>query len=144
MLSKCCCCVELRTGSIVLGILGILGGVGQFAQGLFWGNILNGIFYLIAYGALLFGAIKYNPVAVLVNLICTIIIIVLGIILGIWILAAGGIAGSECRGQGCAEATGVVIAGGVGCLIGAALNAYFWVCNYSFYKELKEGNANPA
>ena len=137
MLSKCCCCVELRTGSLVLGVLGLLGGVGQFAQGSFWGNFLLGIFYLIAYGALLFGAIKYNPVAVLVNLICTIIIMVLGVIVAI-ILLVGSTQFTD------SNQSGAVLSVGIGYLLGVALNAYFWVCNYSFYKELKQGTSNPA
>jgi len=139
MLSKCCCCVPLRAGSIVLGILGILAGIAQFfiIQGQPWANIVAGIFYLIAYGALVFGAIKYNAIAVMVNLVCTAIIIVVAIIASIMISAAIGSLNLHSNQQ--SFLAWAVVAN----ILGALLNAYFWVCTYSFYKEMKEGNENP-
>ena len=29
-------------------------------------------------------------------------------------------------------------------IIGSLLNAYFWICNYSFYKELKKGGGGSS
>ena len=161
MLSKCCCCVPLRTGSIVLGVLGLLGGFGNFLQaGGSWAYIILGIFYLIAYGALLFGAIKYNDKAVLVNLVVTAIIIVLGVVFAIIILVDIEVVVPEFANN-CAffaEELGQAITvetcdqlkaltgGGTAAVyfFAALLNSYFWVCNYSFFKELKGGSANPA
>ena len=147
MLSKCCCCVPLRTGSLVLGILGILGAIEQFAQPS-WGNVVVGMFYLNASGALLFGAIKYNAVAVLVNLVCTANIIVLELVLAIVAISQIVQLSQITNGLQDQQAIGyqqtVLVTNMASCIVGAVLNAYFWVCNYSFYKELKGGNENPA
>ena len=170
MLSKCCCCVPLRTGSIILAVLGILGGVGLFvgSQG-FWYNIVLGVVYIIGYPALLFGAIKYNDKAVLVSLVCTAIIIVIGTVFGIIIIAstetlipelanncASTVDVSTNGGNGQIDFSGVcdalknvarittIVVAAVIFFSSALLNIYFWICIYSFYKELKGGNVNPA
>ena len=84
MLSKCCCCVPLRTGCIILGVLGALGGIGLILKGYTdWYNIVVGILQILAYGLLLFGAIKNNTTAVLVHLVASAINIMLSIVLGI-------------------------------------------------------------
>ena len=137
MLSKCCCCVPLRAGCLVLGILGILNGIAAFFQGgEEWANITIGIFYLVAYGALVFGAITYNGIAVMVNLVCTAIIIILQIIAVIIVSASiGWVNDSDVQ-----AVLGIAI---MLYILEAVLNAYFWICSYSFYQELKEGSANP-
>ena len=166
MLSKCCCCVPLRTGSIVLAVLGILGGIGTFvaSQGQ-WPQIVLGVFYIIGYPALLFGAIKYCRKAVLVSLVCTAFIIVIGIAFGIIFIASVETFVPELANN-CATMVDVSTNGvngqvdlsglcdvvryttiGIAAAIffsSALINFYFWICNYSFYKELKEGDVNPA
>ena len=85
-------------------MLGILGGIGQFAQLYivvngskeFWAIIVSGTLYFISHGALLFGAIKYNPIAVLVNLVCTAIIVVLAIF-SIYIIKISIVSGNDPR-----------------------------------------------
>ena len=149
MLSKCCCCVPLRTGSIILAVLGILGGFANIG-GLTWYGILDGIFYLVGYGALLFGAIKYNQKAVLVNLVFTALLIVVSMVLFIIAIASLETLVPELRCKmpdessqpsiTCGQATTMLyISTGAGFLIGGLLNIYFWFCNYSFYLELKTG-----
>ena len=89
MLSKCCCCVPLRTGSIILAILGIIGGIITLVSaGGQWVYIVNAIFNLIAYGALLLGALRSNDRAVLVNLVFTGLAIAMGIVFGIIVIAS--------------------------------------------------------
>ena len=162
MLSKCCCCVPLRNGSIVLAVLGILIGIligiGSFAKsGGFGLHIIVAIFYLLAYGALLFGAIKYNDKAVLFNLVLTAILIVLGIVGASIVIATIQTLAPEldnnCAALAkklaqehitCDEMKSATIGTATGILIVTFLQIYFWVCNYSFYKELKGGSANPA
>ena len=159
MLSKCCCCIPLRTGSIVLGVLGLLGGIGTFAksEGL-WFNIVLGVFYIIAYATLLFGALKENGTAVLVSLVCTAIIIVLGIVFGTIIVASietfvpefanncAAIANYLAQAHlTCEQFKSATIGVTAGIFFASALiNIYFWICNYSFYKELKGENENMA
>ena len=87
MLSRCCNCVPLRDGSLILAVLGIQVGLGMMRT-LAWYDILYGILHLIGYGVLLFRAIKYNQQAVLVNLVFTAKTIVLRIIFVIIVLAS--------------------------------------------------------
>ena len=157
MLSKCCCCVPLRTGSIILAILGILGGIFAFAisRGQ-WSSIVEGIFYLLSYGFLLFGAIKYNEKAVLVCLVLSAASIILGVVFCIIAIAniemiAPKLA-NDCAamidelnklGMTCDQFKSTTIGIVAGTFIGSSLvSAYFWICNYSFYKQLKEGGAS--
>ena len=154
MLSKCCCCVPLRTGSLILAILGILGGIFSFAGSRGeWSSIIQGIFYLLSYGFLLFGAIKYNEKAVLVCLVLTAVSIIMGVVFCIIALAniemivpqlanncAAMIDELDKLGMTCDQLKSATIGISAGTFIAASLvNVYFWICNYSFYKELKEG-----
>ena len=153
MLSKCCCCVPLRTGSLILAILGVLGGILSFATSRGdWSSIIQGIFYLLSYGFLLFGAIKYNEKALLVCLVLTAVSIVLGVVFCIIAIAnietiapqlanncAAMIDDLNKLGMTCDQFKSTTIGIVAGIFIGASLvSVYFWICNYSFYKQLKE------
>ena len=159
MLSKCCCCVPLRTGSLILGILGVLGGILSFATSRGdWSSIIQGIFYLLSYGFLLFGAIKYNDKAVLVCLVLTAVSIVLGVVFCIIAIAnietiapqlanncAAMIDELNKLGMTCDQFKSATIGTLAGTYIAASLvNVYFWICNYSFFKELKEGGGGAS
>ena len=159
MLSKCCCCVPLRTGSIILGIIGILSGAGFLLKGYTdWYYIIDGLLQIVAYGVLLFGAIKNNKTAVLVHLVASAIIIVLSIALGIVAIVSIDIIvpgfANNCQGMreelkqlgwDCEHLKTGIIAKTAGTFIVAGLiSIYFWICNYCFYKELKKGDNNPA
>ena len=162
MLSKCCCCIPLRTGSLIFAIMGIVSGIGTVA--LYsahiveqWGAIIQGIFYLLGYGSLLYGALKYNEKAVLLSLVITGLSIALGIIICIIAFAnietfnpllANDCAGLAVDGQmyvNCDEVKSVAIGlTAAAAIIGSLINVYFWICNYSFYKELKEGGGGSS
>ena len=76
--NKCCCCVDLRTGAIVIAILQLIGGAGCFGMGASeWQNIMNGVVGLLAGVCLLVGAINYHQTATLVYLVLDMIAIVL-------------------------------------------------------------------
>lgn len=152
MLSKFCCCVPLRNGSIVLAILGILGGILYLATSQGESHkIVWGIFLLLVYGSLLYGALSYNKNAVLVCLVFEGMTIVLGIIFGILAIASIDTLVPQLENN-CAD---IIDKGGLTCdqfkfalfttagvfIAGSLLNIYFWICIYSFYKELKEGGA---
>ena len=158
MLSKCCCCVPLRTGSIILGIIGILSGAGFLLKGYTdWYYIIDGLLQIVAYGVLLFGAIKNNKTAVLVHLVASAINIVLSIVLGIVAIVRIDTLAPElanhCQsileelrqmGLDCEQFKAVVISTTAATFIGSGLiSVYFWICIYSFYKELKKGGNNP-
>ena len=155
MLTKCCSCIPLRTGSIIIAILGLLSAIATLVySGGSSFYLLLGTYYLIAEATLLFGAIKYNKRAMLVYLVCStsfpIIDIVFGIIAKVSIetIVPEELA-SDCASMEenlvrlhmtCDEFKSLSIFITVGyCFIASLMNIYFWLCNYSFYKELNEG-----
>ena len=144
-LDKCCCCIDLRVGAIVIAILEIIGGLCNFGnmQGNVWGSVICAIASILAGLCLLFGAIKYNQVAVIVNLVFSMIAIVFYAIVAIMVFIAAGLYGSQRGAQ--PEAVGAVIVAGVVIVIAILLMIYFWICVFSFLKGLKAGDiASPA
>ena len=148
-LKKCCCCVDLRTGAIVMAILEIIGGLGMFA-----GDevAIGGAVVTVGAGlCLLFGAIKYHKLATLVYLVLQMIAIVLSGVAMIMVIVAATAVTATVSGSSHVHSNEVGAAGGV--LLGvmasfygifASLNIYFWVCVFSFYKGLKTGKiASP-
>ena len=129
--SKCCCCVDLRTGALVMAVLQLIGGAGMFANGGTWPDILNAVVGIGAGACLLFGAIKYHQMATLVYLVFQMIAIVLiGVALLVVIIvpvASWGVA------------IEFLIAPMIIYIIFASFHIYFWVCIFSFYKGLKTG-----
>merc|ERR1712136_352161 len=152
MLSVCCFCVPLRNGSITLAVLGVLAGLGSFGQG-YWPSIVCGIISLAYGGCLLFGAIKYHEKAVLVALIMQGVNMAISALFFIIILASIGSVvptlANDCEDlripkSSCDEVKSATIGPLAGIFIGSILlNVYFWICNYSFHKELKEGVQSP-
>ena len=158
MLSTWCCCIPLRTGSIILGIAGVLGGFPYLIKGYTnWLYIIDGILHIVAYGVLLFGAFRYNKGAILAHLIASTILILVFIVFGlVSIFSISNIVpvlANSCkaididlkqRGTTCDQFTTATIATGAAMFIIIGLaEVYFWICNYSFYLELKTGNKNP-
>jgi len=86
---KCCCCVDIRTGAIVIAVLGIVGSFGNLAFSTYWMMIGEIIWRLVVSFCLLFGAIKVNEIAVLIYLILTILQIISEFAVGIFFLVAG-------------------------------------------------------
>ena len=144
MLSKCCCCVPLRTGSLVIAIIGILGGLGLLASSKGqWSSIVEGIFFLLPYAFLLFGALKYNDKAVLVCIVLTALSIIMGIVFGIIAIVNIDILIQNLDLSDSLRFRTIVTTA-VKLFIVSLVNIYFWICNYSFYKELKEGGGEAA
>ena len=157
MLANCCCCVPLRTGSIILGVFGIVGSiVSLIASDGYWFYIIDSIFYLLAYGALLLGAIKYSQRLVLVNLVLTALVVFIGIVFGIGSIAFLSDFQPELKNS-CATIQDELINTGMTCdevrasaigttcalfFIASGLDVYFWICTMSFYKQLKTVGGN--
>ena len=141
--NKCCCCLDLRVGSIVIAVLQILQGLGSFSEGT--ASIVSGIACIAAGALLLYGAIKYHQTAVLVYLIIGMIGIVLVVIKAIMSFIAIGTIPATCRSTACSNAQSTLTIYGIAFLVGAALDVYFWLCVYSFHKGLKSGDiTSPA
>ena len=160
MLSKCCCCVPLRTGSLVIAVLGILGALGILASSKGqWPSIVEGIFFLLPYAFLLFGAIKYNDKAVLVCVVLTALSIIIGIVFGIIAIVKieiiNPLLANDCEAFDYAsdftffldcdkekfKARAITAAY---LFVLSLVEVYFWICNFSFYKELKKGGGEAA
>ena len=156
--------MNLRTGAIVIAILGILGSFGQlhYKERIYIG-IISCVVGVLANLLLLHGAIKYNKTTTLVDLILEAIFIiwyVVGMCLVIAALAAKQlkpcwkgnwgfpvvwntedpkIVDGKVQDDGtCAVVVGVLTATLVAIIIGIALGIYFWVCVYSFFADLKK------
>ena len=152
MLSKCCCCISLRTGCIILAILGFLNGIITFAYSKReWFTIVHVIFLLIGNGILFFGSIKKNYKVVLASLVFIGTAIVYGIVLGVITIADMDSAFPELAndcvlmenelktlGMDCNKFKSTTTYLTVGALVFFNLvEIYFWVCIYSFFLQLK-------
>ena len=132
--SKCCCCIPLQTGSIILSILWILGFIGIIYQSLSfpggvmqvsWSNIILGIILLIAAGCLLFGSVSQHPTPLLIYLVLGAIMLVTGVVLGVYQFVQASAIAPEYFAT---------------LFITTLINVYFWICNYSFYMQLNSGS----
>ena len=158
MLSKCCCCIPLRTGCIILAVLGILSGIGMLIKGYSdWPYVIEAIVSFAASGPLLFGAIQNNQRAVLVGLIADALLIVFSIVFGIIAIASvetvipelanncDGIPDFDQLGVSCDDFKSTMkVTVAAAFVVGGLFNIYFWICIYSFYAELKTTTNNPA
>ena len=156
--NKCCCCVDLRTGAIVIAILQLIGGAGCFGMGASeWQNILNGVVGLLAGVCLLVGAINYHQTATLVYLVLDMIAIVLvGVAMAVIIIGGATVTASASGypdlqdnqgAQDVVTAFGAIFITIFAIVYGliALFYIYFWVCVFSFYKGLKSGEiTSPA
>ena len=138
-----------------MAILGIIGAIVTLVSaGGQWVYIVNAVFNLIAYGSLLLGALRSNDRAVLINLVFTGLSIAMGVVFGIIVVASVTTVVPQLHND-CAAIAAQIEQQNITCdqlkaattgttaavlFLGSALNVYFWVCNYSFYSELKSGN----
>ena len=165
--TKCCCCIELRIGAIIIAILDIVIGIPYFAVAI-WGsvapitndvystgnsigsvfiaisvfNYLTGVVALGTGLCLLFGSIFNNKIATLVYLVFKLIGIVvaaIGMIVGIAGVIILGIAiSSNSYGYPNHGLLALYICLIVSDFISILLQIYFWICVYGFYtRELK-------
>ena len=141
ILNTCCCCLDLRVGGIVIAILEILGGIGCFIPWVLGSSnliswdflafgIVAGTLGVLSGTSILYGAIKKNAVATLINLILcglgTIVHIIAIILIFIFSFA-----------ENPNDETPVYIIIGVVILVKAIFEIYFWICIYSLYRQLK-------
>ena len=167
MLKKCCCCIELRRGSILLGILCTILGLATFIFGTFIYSSLvptyfqiiylpimfSSIFYVVTHGCLWFGAVNYDTIAIMVYLVCQAFMIVgiIGFCIVLMTLINNVLSKQAAEGCGvkdnpsCNVAIVIInIIVAEQFLIILIINIYFWICIYSFYLNLKEGTENIA
>ena len=156
MLSKCCCCVPLRSGCIALGVVGIL------VAFIYLDPIINQSAYifilpllvsLCSFGTLLIGAIVNNKTMVLVHSITYAMLMVLKVIFVI--VAAVAFTTlmpvlNDCEEldmtgfDDCEQYTSyTMVLFFIVSIIELLLDIYFWFCSFSFYLKLKKEDSNP-
>ena len=159
MLSKCCCCISLRVGCFILSIMGIVGGIIGLAYS--EGNVLfvsEGVWWIIADTFLFIGCIKVHRKTILVALVLEIVALLDGV--AILIFSFIGIEyvypelANDCADMSdrlkipeidCEQTKSSYLQVMVGTIcFNLALNTYFWICVFSFYKSLgtQEDNRN--
>ena len=152
--NKCCCCVDLRTGCIVIAVLGFIGSLSSFQHGIVWG-VVGLVASIVAHGCLLYGAIKYHKVTTLVYLVMEMLFIIFYVVLAVLtivVLSGGGVAscldnwdGVSDDGTGCAVFVSIAIVVMLVYVALIGLSIYWWVCVFSFYQDLKRNEvASPA
>ena len=152
--NKCCCCVDLRTGCIIIAVLGLIGSFSSFYSGIVWG-IVGFVAAIVAHGCLLYGAIKYHKVTTLVYLVMEMLFIIFYVVLlvlTIVFFAEGTVVtcwknwdGGASDGTGCAVVVGIAVTILLVYVALIAFSIYFWVCVYSFYQDVKRNEiTSPA
>ena len=134
-----CCCLDLRDGAIAIAVLEMLiglGSFGSFANGFNWIAILIFLPNVASGISLLYGAIKHNSTAVLVNLILSLLGVVFLIVMSLLALIPG--ASMTLVEQRGAQIIMIVL-GSIYLLI-TLIQIYFWICVYSYFRKLKSGN----
>ena len=148
-LSKCCCCVDLRTGSIIIAVLGVLASISNWGSGWVVG-VVTIVVGVPANLCLLHGAIKYNRTTTLIWLVMEVLFIIVNIVWFCLIIVAlcskevsvcwdnwdepvvyGG------KITACSVTVAFLVSMLVVIVIGTGLSIYFWVCVYSFFQDLK-------
>ena len=144
-LNKCCCCVDLRTGAMIIAVLEIIGGFALLGKSpIAWDTIVTCITFVISGACLLFGAIKYNWTATLVNMVFSAVGITLWIIVAVMFFVAAGVGSGQVSSQQKNAYWTASIITGVILIAVVFVKIYFWVCVYSFYRNLKSGNISSS
>ena len=123
MFQNCCCCIDLRVGTIIIAILEIIGGLCNLAGGRDWDNIVVVCASAVAGICLLYGAIRCQQIPILINLICHMTAILF------WSTIV------------CLDYVELKITEGVLYLMIVFLSLYFWLCVFSFYRGLRAGTS---
>ena len=137
VVKKCCCCIELRVGAIIIAVLQIVGAIGYIAkyhQAGDWAPILSSICGILAGVALLLGAIKYWQCATIVNLVYGMLSIVCYVIAAIMFVMMP----TMYSYHDAQIAVPFYIAGAIYIIV-AGINLLFWIYVFSFLKGMKKG-----
>ena len=151
-LNKCCFCIELRIGAIIIAILQILECVGQtaglllflkkefnigIAESFKFGVIPSCIPSLHAGIFLLYGAIRYKADATLLYLIIKAILAILSIGMGIVLFVLFSNGYLPFSGEHQEMGTNLMIGGAIALILHAILDVYFWICVFNLYSKMK-------
>jgi len=155
--NNCCfCCIPLKVGTIILGILGVLGGggqairaiinIGQISGAFGYSQVIINILYFVVCAVVIFGAIKENQNFLIPYLVVAGIYVVVIFIFAILTFVGGAAVAGTAASEGHDEAaTGVAVVGvtfGVIFVIIGLICTHFWLVVYAFFEELRDGGEN--
>ena len=138
---KCCCCINLRTGAIVIGILDILAGlmcVNYAMMGVFHSRIYVfpsiAVLYFLSGGFLLGGTIKRNHDMLFIKLFFSMVILVTTIFYCIALTVQFSNATMGVREM----FAGLFAVELVGLFLTIAIKLYFWIVVLVFYRTFTQ------
>ena len=138
---KCCCCINLRTGAVVIGILDILAGlmcVNYSMMGVFHSRIYVfpsiSVLYFLSGGFLLGGTINRNHDMLFIKLFFSMVILVATIIYCIALMAQFSNATMGVREM----FAGLFAVELAGLFLTISIKTYFWVVVLVFYRSFTQ------
>jgi len=148
---KCCCCIDLRIGCIVIGAVGLILSFIFTGLNPSWSGFLGLILAIIANGCLIFaaaytsGTVQIRSITTLVYMILILINALIVLIGTILICVAWGQAGQILSSQRYSTQDPGAIHGSFAAsvivgFVWIILDLYFALVAFSFYGELKSGN----
>jgi len=148
---KCCCCIDLRIGCIVIGAVGLIFSFIFTGLNPTWSGFLGLILAIIANGCLIFaaaytaGTAQIRSITTLVYIILILLNALIVLIGTIWACVNWGKAGEILNAnRGRFDNPGAVHGAYAGTVIVGfvwiILDLYFALVAFSFYGELKSGN----
>ena len=163
MFRKCCGCIHLRTGALVIGTLDLIagicclnyvalsfrellpvlfleneGGILSLLESTMYFGVNGAIICFLAGGFLLHGAIKLSRHTLFVHLIFSMIGIGMKVVYLLTFIIQCSRLANRCSHFG--QFSGIVM-GGI--LVGASIKIYFWIIVYFFYKSLHNEESSP-
>ena len=138
--NRFCCCLDLRSGAIIIAVLEIFGGTCTIATDTYWYSCVLTAASWVSGGLLLWGAIRYHRIATLLSLISLMITIVFYAITAILLCVHC----SDVDKNGDPDCEKEFITAGVFFFAGGFVNIYFWLCVFTFYEGIRSGVIHPS
>ena len=135
VLNKCCCCLSLRTGAILIAIFQIVIGLIPLIGLVTWNTVVIAILCVASGKCLLYGTFTNHLPTIMMSLFTSMIVVVFYVVAVINSIIV--ISGLDTNGPNFAEIAAKDIAFGIGMMVLSVVNTYFCICIYSFKNELK-------
>ena len=130
--NKCCCCVDLRIGCIILAVVGLVLAIISIGISSGWGSIIGLILAIVANGCLLFAAVYTNG-TIQMRSIATLVYIIVVLLNAVLVFIAAILQIVDWADQGANHGNHAAIV--VLRIIWVILDLYFALVAFSFYQE---------
>ena len=135
VLNKCCCCLNLRTGAILIAIFQIVTGLIPLIGLVTWNTVVVAIICVVSGKCLLYGTLTNHLATIMMSLILSMIAVVFYIVAVITSIVI--ICGLDSNGPNFVEIAAKDIAFGIGMMLLSVVNLYFCICIFSFKNEVR-------